>query len=100
MCIRDSRCSTGAARWGTDSPPASTRERRARSSRSPPTPWRHTGSRALALALAGRQLLHQRVVDLEVGVDVLHVVAVLEQLHQPQHLLGAFAVQLDGALRD
>ena len=37
--------------------------------------------------------LHDLVGDVEVGPDVLHVVAVLERVDQPEHLAGAVLVQ-------
>ena len=44
-------------------------------------------------------LLHQRVGHFEIGVDVLHVVAVVERLDQLQQLLAGFVVDRDGVLR-
>ena len=48
--------------------------------------------------LAGNRLEH-RVGDVEVGVDVLHVVVVLERVDQTQQLAGGVLLQRDGILR-
>src|SRR6185437_79252 len=44
-------------------------------------------------------LLHQRVGDFEIGVDVLHVVAFVQRFDQPEQFLAGFIVDRDGALR-
>ena len=54
-------------------------------------PWR--------AASRGGRFLHLLVRDVEVGPDVLHVVVVLEGLHELQHLLGLGALERDGVLR-
>src|SRR5215471_15182119 len=43
--------------------------------------------------------LNLRFVNVEVGVNVLHVIVLFERLHQAQHLRGLRAGQLDGVLR-
>ncbi len=43
---------------------------------------------------------HFRLFDVEVCVDVLNVFVVVEHVHQPDHLLGGFALELDVVLRD
>lgn len=43
---------------------------------------------------------HVGFIDIEVGVNFLHVVVVFHGFHQAQHLLGATAFQLDVVLRD
>src|SRR3569833_3635800 len=44
-------------------------------------------------AASGVDLLHDLVGDVEVGEDVLHVVAVLQRLQQAEALLGVLLVQ-------
>ena len=44
-------------------------------------------------------LLHQRVRHLEIGVDVLHVVVLVERLDQLEQLLALLVVDRDGVLR-
>ena len=46
-----------------------------------------------------RHLLHERVGQLEVAVDVLHVVMLLQRLHQPHELLAGLVVDGDRGLR-
>src|SRR5436190_21423546 len=41
-------------------------------------------------------LLHQRVGNLEVSIDILHVVAVIKQLDQLEDLFPSFIVECDG----
>jgi len=43
--------------------------------------------------------LHERIGYFEVGVDVLHVVVVVERLDQVEHFLAAGVVERDGILR-
>src|SRR4051794_8352044 len=47
----------------------------------------------------GVDLLEHLVGDVVVGVDVLHVVAVLEGVDEPEHLAGAVLVELDRGAR-
>jgi hypothetical protein len=42
---------------------------------------------------------HQRIRQLEIGIDVLHVVIVVEQVHQPEQLLAIVVVDRDIVLR-
>ena len=42
--------------------------------------------------------LNFTLVDIEVRVDVLHVIVFFQRFHQPEHLLGLFAGQLDVVL--
>src|SRR6476659_2934769 len=44
---------------------------------------------------SGVELLHDLVGDVEVGVEVLHVVEVLEDVDEPEHLGGGVLVELD-----
>src|SRR5258708_30423860 len=73
-------------------------------SRSGQAIWRDVLPFAASALLAAEanlraQLLHQCVGDLEIGVDVLHVVVLAERLHQPQDLLALLVIDRDGALR-
>ena len=43
---------------------------------------------------------HVGFVDIEVGVDFLHVVVIFDGFHQAQHLLRVAAFELDVVLRD
>ena len=52
-----------------------------------------------ALKALRTHLLHQRVRHLEIGVDVLHVVAFVERLDQLQELLAGLVVDRDRVLR-
>src|SRR5260370_12606887 len=48
---------------------------------------------------SGAQTRHDVVGDLEIGEDVLHVVAVLERLEQLEERLGDIALDIDRSLR-
>src|SRR5215813_4470133 len=47
-----------------------------------------------------RLLLHNSVVNLEVGVDALDVFVIIERVVKFEHLRGMIAVELDGVLRN
>ena len=55
-------------------------------------------NRCRARARYLRQRLQLLLVDIEVGVDVLHVVVIFERFAQPQHAAGVLAFQLDQVL--
>lgn len=47
-----------------------------------------------------RNFFQQLLIDIEVGVNVLHVVVLLERLHQPDHGAGSRPFELDVVLRN
>src|SRR5690606_34744070 len=63
-------------------------------------PSRRRGSGVTSSGSASADLLHDLVGDVEVGVDVLHVVAVLERLDHPEDLPGLRLVDRHGDARD
>ncbi len=48
---------------------------------------------------ASADLLQDLVGDIEVRVGMLHVVVILQRVHQPEDLLGVFALNAHGGLR-
>ncbi len=74
------------------SPTLSQREREKESLLNPPNKTEE--------ASEGSRRGHVGFVDVEVRVNLLHVVVVFHGFHQAQHLLGTTAFQLDVVLRD
>ena len=74
------------------------RERRERTHGDPCAAWDRC--RGTVTPRSGVELRHDLVGDVVVREHVLHVVAVLEGVDQPEHLAGAVLVELDGHAGD
>jgi hypothetical protein len=55
----------------------------------------HPGGLYFRSRQLARDLFQKFLVDVEVGVDILHVVLVFERFHQPDHGVGRLSLQLD-----
>src|SRR5437879_6166247 len=51
-------------------------------------------------AQLARHFLQQLLVNIEVGVNVLHVILVFERFHEPNHSVGRLTFQLNVVLRN
>ena len=49
---------------------------------------------------SGSHLLHDLVGDVKVRIDLLHIVVLIQNFHELQHLLSSLLLQRDRILRD